>query len=291
MNALPPDLARSLATIGRVIDPAKTAPLLAPLHGPMPGPGVKVERDIHYGPADRNRLNVFTAEPAAAAAQPVLLFVHGGGFVGGDKQVPGTPFHDNIGAWAARHGMVGITMTYRLAPQATWPAGAEDVATAVRWVHENISAHGGDAARLYLMGHSAGATHVSTYAGRPALHRPDGSGLAGLIVSSGIYDLTTFALTDPRFRSYFGEDESLYAGRSALPGVAQSALPILIFHAELDPPPFVQQAERLRDALTQAGHAPRFVSLAGHNHLSGCYSIGTADTAMSGAILDFVGQK
>ena len=148
MNAMP-DLAKNLSAMGRIIDPAATAALYAPLHRLPPYPGVRIARDLHYGPAERNRLDIFTAEPAAAAAQPVLLFVHGGGFVGGDKHDPGTPFHDNIGAWAARQGMVGVTMTYRLAPQAPWPAGAEDVATAVRWVRDNIGEHGGDPARLY----------------------------------------------------------------------------------------------------------------------------------------------
>jgi triacylglycerol lipase len=290
MNAMPQDIARGLAAIGRVIDPPATTALYAPLHGPTPGPGVRVERDVQYGPADRNRLDIFAVDPAGATAKPVLMFVHGGGFVGGDKQVPDTPFHDNIGTWAARHGIVGVTMTYRLAPQAPWPAGPEDVAAAVRRVRENISAHGGDPARLYLMGHSAGATHVATYVGQPKFHGPDGPGLAGLILSSGIYDLTTFALTDPRYRAYFGEDESLYAARSALPGLVQGAVPLMVIHAELDPPPFVQQAETIRDALTRAGKAPRFLRLAGHNHLSGTCSIGTADASLSGPILDFVGN-
>ncbi len=169
MNVAPPDLAKGLAAIGRAIDPAATAALYAPLHRLPPYSDVRIARDIHYGPAERNRLDIFTAEPAAAA-RPVLLFVHGGGFVGGDKHVAGSPFHDNIGAWAARHGMVGVTMTYRLAPQAPWPAGAEDVATAVRWVRDNIGQYGGDPARLFLMGHSAGATHVSTYVAHPAIH-------------------------------------------------------------------------------------------------------------------------
>ncbi len=291
MNVAPPDLAKGLAAIGRTIDPPATAALYAPLHGLPPYPGVRIARDIQYGPAERNRLDVFSAEPAAATARPVLLFVHGGGFVAGDKHTPGTPFHDNIGVWAARHGLVGVTMTYRLAPQAPWPAGAEDVAAAVRWVRDNIGQYGGDPARIYLMGHSAGATHVSTYVAHPAIHGADGPALAGLILSSGIYDLRTFPLTDERYRSYYGEDASLYAERSALPGLAQSALPVLLIHAELDPPPFVQQAEGLRDALSQAGSAPRFLGLAGHNHLSGSYSIGTADTAMSGAILAFIGKS
>ncbi len=288
MNAMP-NLAKNLSAMGRIIDPAATAALYAPLHSLTPDPGVRIERDIQYGLAERNRLDVFTAAPAAGAARPVLLFVHGGGFVGGDKHVQDSPFHDNIGAWAARHGMVGVTMTYRLAPQAPWPAGAEDVAAAVHWVLDNIGTRGGDPARLYLTGHSAGATHVATYVAQPALQGPDGPGLAGLIISSGIYDLTTFPQNE-RYRSYFSDDQSLYAARSALPGLTHITQPLLLIHAELDPPPFVQQAEVLREALTRAGRPPRFLRLTGHNHLSGNYSIGTADTLLSGAVLKFVGK-
>ena len=48
-------------------------------------------------------------------------------FVAGDKSAPGTPYHDNVALWAARSGMVGVTMNYRLAPEHRWPSGAEDV--------------------------------------------------------------------------------------------------------------------------------------------------------------------
>src|SRR6266481_3429148 len=50
----------------------------------------------------------------------------------------------------------GVKVNYRLAPQAMWPAGAEDLADVVQWVSANIAARGGDPARIYLMGHSAG---------------------------------------------------------------------------------------------------------------------------------------
>ena len=91
------------------------------------------------------------------------MFVHGGGFVGGDKHVPGTPMYDHIGAWAVRNGWVGVTITYRLAPEHTWPAGAQDVAAAVQWVRDNIASYGGDPSRIVLAGHSAGSVHVASY--------------------------------------------------------------------------------------------------------------------------------
>jgi acetyl esterase/lipase len=49
-----------------------------------------------------------TGRGSAGEPAPVFLFVHGGGFVGGDKHVPGTPMYDHIGAWAVRHGWVGL---------------------------------------------------------------------------------------------------------------------------------------------------------------------------------------
>ena len=63
-----------------------TFALMAP-HAPRPGPEVEVHRDVAYGPDPRHRLDVFV--PAAGADRaPVLVFVHGGGFVMGDKGAP-----------------------------------------------------------------------------------------------------------------------------------------------------------------------------------------------------------
>ena len=91
------------------------------------------------------------------------MFVHGGGFVRGDKHIPGSPQYDLVGAWAVRHGYVGVTMTYRLAPGHVWPAGAEDVAAAVGWLQRNIAAYGGDPGKIVVAGNSAGAVHVASY--------------------------------------------------------------------------------------------------------------------------------
>ena len=124
---MPEEIAWKLLELGRVIDPPKTAALYAPLQEKEPYQGVKIERDVKYGPADRNLLDVFMPEPALSSPRPVLIFVHGGAFVGGNKRTaPDSPFYDNIMLWAAKNGFVGVNVTYRLAPQAPWPAGAEE---------------------------------------------------------------------------------------------------------------------------------------------------------------------
>src|SRR5207237_1187791 len=162
MAQMPPDIAEKIAAIGRVVDPAKTGEIYTPLQEKEPCAGIKVARDVKYGPDARNVVDVFTAE-GATGARPVLMFVHGGGMIRGIKHAPGSAFYDNVMVWAARNGMVGVNIEYRLAPQHPWPAGAEDMGAAVRFVAEHAATYGADPAKIFLMGHSAGAAHVSTY--------------------------------------------------------------------------------------------------------------------------------
>ena len=282
-----PDIAAKIAAIGRVIDPVKTAAIYAPLHDREPYADVTVTRDIRYGPADRNLLDVFTAD-GAPEGRPVLLFVHGGGFTGGNKATPGSPFYDNVPLWAARNGLVGVNMTYRLAPQHPWPAGPEDVGAALRWVADNIATYGGDPSKIVLFGHSAGATHAGTYAAMPQFHGPKGIGIAALILTSGIYDFSDFP-TNEGYQSYFGTDTSLYAERSPIGGLGKLTVPSMVVYAELDPPPFVPQYEKLVAAMADApGGRPRALMLPQHSHLSLGYAIGTDDAALTGPILDFI---
>jgi triacylglycerol lipase len=286
---VPADIAAKLQDLGRVIDPPKTAPLYAPLQEKEPYSGVKIERDVKYGDADRNLLDVFMPE-AGSSFRPVLIYVHGGGFVAGNKHLPGSPFYDNVMLWAVKNGFVGVNVTYRLAPQATWPAGAEDLATAVQWVSQNITQRGGDPVRIFLMGHSAGAIHVASYVSHPELYKIKGGGLAGAIMLSGIYDLTATPAGDAE-RTYFGADPARYAERSSLQGLLRSNTPLLIAAAELDPPNFVQQFELLRDAACKrpsgcitAGLLPQ------HSHMSEVYSINTDDMGLTGEIFTFAEQ-
>jgi triacylglycerol lipase len=246
-----------------------------------------VTRNVRFGPdAQRNLLDVFT--PAAAGApRPVLVFVHGGGFTAGARRTGTSPFYDNIMLWAVKNGMVGVNTTYRLAPQHPWPAAQEDLAATITWVRENIAARGGDPNRIYLLGHSAGAAHVAQYIGHPRFHVEPGGGIAGAIFVSGLFDPSS-ATPSPALQAYFGSDASVYANRSALPGMAASRVPMLVAYAELDPSDFHEQAEQAQAALCGAGHCTPLVHLRGHSHMSEVYAINTADTALTDAIRAFV---
>ena len=283
---IPPPIAERLRAIGPVIDPPETAKLYAPSQLREPYAGVQVQRDLRYGPDARNLLDVFV--PAGGGRdRPVFVFVHGGGFIAGNKRTGDSPFYDNIALWAVSQGMVAVNLTYRLAPAHPWPAAQEDLRGAVGWVLQNITARGGDPRRVFLAGHSAGAAHVALYVAQPQFHDAPGSGLAGALLLSGVYDIAPMGGA-PSTKAYFGDDASRYAERSSVAGLAKTPVPLFVQIAELDPPPFHTQADTLRAALCQAGRCPTWLRLAGHSHMSEVYAINTPDRVLSDAMAEFV---
>jgi acetyl esterase/lipase len=283
-----PQIARRVAAIGDVVGPDQASAsraIFAPLHETPPYAGVELLRDARYGPHERHRLDVFS--PAGARDLPVLVFVHGGGFVAGDKSTAGTPYHDNVGLWAARTGMVGVTMNYRLAPEHRWPSGAEDVGAAVGWLAANVAAHGGDPSRVVLMGSSAGATHVAGYVG---MDDRDPS-VRGVVLLSGGYDLPLF--DDPSILApYFGADTAALAAASPLPGLVASGLPILFAVAEHDPPVSHRQAAALFGALFERdGRVPPMAFLPGHNHFTEVLHLNAVDDVLGRQVAAFVDER
>ena len=283
-------IASQLRRLGRRFEPdviMKSHALYAPLHETEPYPGVVVTRDLKYGAHERHRLDVFAAQDRARR-RPVLVYVHGGGFIGGDKKAPNSPFHDNIGVWAVRHGLLGVNMTYRLAPQHPWPAGAEDVAATLAWVERHAAAHGGDPERVFLIGSSAGAAHVASCIAFPEFG--PAQNLSGAILLSGIYDLTAFEPNE-LVTSYYGMDSARYAERSSLRGLIATRIPLLVTLAEFDPIDFERQALNLVDGFfARHGQWPNFVRLMGHNHFTTSLQLNTADDYLGRQIHAFVSE-
>ncbi|TNE41791.1 MAG: alpha/beta hydrolase [Sphingomonadales bacterium] len=248
-----------------------------------------IGRDLRYGPHERHRLDIFRKNETCNA--PVLVYVHGGGFVMGDKQLPGLPFYDNVGDFAARSAMVGVTLNYRLAPADRWPSGPEDMAGAIAWLRENIGAYGGDPDRIFLMGQSAGAVHVASYIAHKAFHPPAGPGLAGALLISGLYDIAA-AETNDFNKAYFGEDDAAYSARSTLQGLIDTDISLLATISEFDIPDFQKQAAAFVSAY--AGRHGRFapmLRLSGHNHLSPALEIGSPGSALEDAVTAFIAAQ
>lgn len=292
-------LADKLRALGRVIAPVETTALYAPAHADAPTDGVTATVDIAYGPNPRHRLDVY--EPALRPQQvmPVLIFLHGGGFISGDKQEPNTPYYANIGRHFARRGVLTVLPTYRLAPQHVWPSGALDVAAAVRWTRDNAGRFGGDPSRIVLMGHSAGASHAAAYGFERRHQPPGGSGVAGLVLVSGLYDPALEYLARdvffggqrrPMNDAYYGTDERRYADQAPLRHLDGPYVRTLIVAAELDPLAMQAEAAILFAALCERDKvSPDYIVLRDHSHISEIYSINTPDEALSKPVLDFIG--
>ncbi|WP_169303968.1 alpha/beta hydrolase [Arthrobacter sp. CAU 1506] len=261
-----------------------TDTVYAPLHDLAPFGDVVIERDFVYGDHPRHRLDVFSPKAVSPEKLPVLVFVHGGNFVAGQKHTEGSPFYDNVGAWAVRHGFIGVTISYRLAPAAQYPSGIEDLNAVVAWLRSNIGTLNGNPDHIVLMGASAGAIHVASYLAAAAL---DEAPVAGTILLSGLYDLTVV----PRERvldNYYGTKRDL-APVSPLPGLVQSAVPIMVVVTEMDPPEHQRQFLGLAQALLERnGQLPRMVYLAGHNHFSEVVHLGTDDEVLGTELASFV---
>jgi triacylglycerol lipase len=291
---LPPDVIAQLKALGSTITPElamKSWALLTPFLEKIGYTAPRIVRDLSYGDDPRHLLDVHTADPAAPARPaPVFVFVHGGGFVMGDKHTPGTPRYDTVGAWAVRHGWVGVTMTYRLAPEHTWPAGAQDVAAAVAWIRANIAEYGGDPDKIVVSGNSAGAVHVASYVTGQGADPGQASfeGVRGAALLSGIYEIRPPEPGEPE-HAYYGPHPDPTA--STLPGLLDCQVPLLFSVAEHDPDRFQEAAANVVAAwFARHGALPHLVWAEGHNHMSTVASLGIDESSLDGPLARFVAR-
>jgi len=127
-----------------------------------PKHAVRTHRDIAYvtGPgadAKKHRLDVYAPEGVKNA--PVLVMVHGGAWQHGGKI-----YNLLAGPAFAEHGIVAVSVNYRLSPGTKHPAQIRDVARAFDWVRKHVAEYGGDPRNVFLTGHSAGGHLVALLA-------------------------------------------------------------------------------------------------------------------------------
>lgn len=285
VEQLPQDVIARLRALDSAVTPELAQAswaLLTPFHEKLGYTAPNIVRDLRYGEHERHRLDVHTGGEPSGELAPVVVFVHGGAFVAGDKSHPGTPVYDLVGAWAVRHGWVGVNMTYRYAPEVKWPAGAADVAAAVGWLRANIAQYGGDPDRIIVAGNSAGATHVADFA---AGHGGDLAGVRGVALISGIYTARP-ALPGAAPHPYYGTPDPVQA---SLPCLVESHVPLLFAVAERDPERFQAAIAELTAAwLARHRTVPNIVWMDGHNHMSAVGSLGVDEAALGVPLARFI---
>jgi len=287
-TGFPPGVAAQIAAIGAKFDPevlAQTRALYAPFVTRQSTSGVTITPDIAYGTDTRQKLDLYRPE---GRRLPILVYIPGGGYVGGDKNADGV-FMVNLGIYFARHGMLTAIANYRLAPAHPWPAGAEDVAGAIGWARAQGEAHGGDPNRVFLFGQSAGATHAASYLFDPQFHGAGGVGVkAAVVMSGGAYRLGSKLAGNQA--AYFGTDATQYEARSPITHVGKSKVPLLLSVAEYDPGALTAPSYDLARAVSlRDGKSPQFQYARGHNHVSTVMSLGSNQDDVGARVREFLG--
>lgn len=216
-------------------------------------------RGVRYGSDPAQRLDVIA--PDAPGPHPVLVFFHGGGWHSGSPED-----YRFVGRQFARAGYVVVLAGYRLGSDGVYPRMLEDGAAALAWVRNNAPAHRGDPARVFLMGHSAGAHSAvmlgleRQWLGRAGVEDGFVKGVVGL---SGPYDF--FPFTSDSARNAFGHvaDPALTQPITFARG---DAPPMLLLTGAADETVRPRNAEALARALSAAGLPTRAVILPGLTH-------------------------
>ena len=191
-------------------------------------PATRVERDVAYGAAAAQRIDVYV--PDGARNAPILLMVHGGGWIIGDKGNAGS-VANKVRHWLPR-GYIVASTNYRMARPPNALEQAEDVGRALAFVQANAASWGGDGSRVVLLGHSSGAHLVALLTAAPAVAAASGAKpwLGTVALDSAALDLV--ALMNARharlYDRVFGADPGRWAELSPLHRLAARPLPMLL---------------------------------------------------------------
>lgn len=217
----------------------------------LPGHGAGAGGAAHA----KQALDVYVCPPPPHTPrqplQPVVLFVHGGGWQRGDRDAGPAGLYRNVGAALARRGLTVVVPSYRLHPHANYQASLADLAAAAGWAAAHAARYGGDARDgLWLAGHSAGAHLTALLAAQrhwlallPATAPPAPPvAVAGYVGLCGVYDLGALAAAPLGAALFttpvFGEDPEALARASPVhsleAGSRLATRPALLLNAEDD---------------------------------------------------------
>jgi acetyl esterase/lipase len=227
-------------------------------------------RDLSYGDHGRhNRLDIWRrADLPSDAGAPVLVQVHGGAWMVGEKRGQAHPLMAHL----AERGWVCVTINYRLSPRAQWPDHIVDVKRALAWTRANIPEHGGDPSFVAITGGSAGG-HLAALAAltpdlsgfQPGFQEADTS-VAAAVPFYGVYDFANRDGSAGRalvpflerrvMRSRLADNRAVWDEASPLSHVRPDAPPFFVLHGTNDVLVPVEQARSFVRALRATSRNP-----------------------------------
>ncbi len=185
-----------------------------------------IRKDISYGSrsANKNLLDVFYEE--GKKDLPVLLFIHGGSWMTGSKDL-----YSTLGGNFLKKGFVTVVISYRLFPTTDVFGMVEDCRDALQWCKNEIGNFGGDANRIYLAGHSAGG-HLAAVAG--LRENIPSENIAGFILIDAFglcafHFLSEHGMLVPEFLAdIFGREKERWSGVSPEKLLKENLPPFLV---------------------------------------------------------------
>lgn len=203
---------------------------------------------VAYATGTGHELDIY--RPHDGKPAPVVVFFYGGSWQTGQRQD-----YRFVGASLASHGVLAIIPDYRKSPEHPFPAFMHDAAAAVAWAKAHAANYGGDPARVFVMGHSAGA-HIAVLLATDARYLQDVGmkprDLAGVIGLAGPYDF--LPITDPRIKAVFGA-ETDWPQSQPVNFVDGDEPPFLLMHGASDNKVWPANSEHLAQKL-RARHEP-----------------------------------
>jgi acetyl esterase/lipase len=224
-----------------------------------------------YGDGARQRIDMFSCGTPGA---PTLVYIHGGYWQMNDKEP-----YAFVGEAPLATGFNLALMEYTLAPAARLDAIVAEVRAAVAWVISHAKEYGGDPARVFVSGHSAGG-HLTAMA-------MDDPRVAGGVAISGIYDLEPIRLN--YLNDKLGLDVAEAERNSPmrhLPAKA-GALVVTVGLGEL--PELIRQSEEYAAAWTKKGLRGRYLPVPKHDHFSILEELAQPDGRILAALKEMAG--
>ena len=217
--------------------------------------------DLAYGRDPRQVLDLYLPD---APSPRLLVFIHGGGWRGGDKQQ-----YRALGELLSSFGYAVALPNHRLAPEHPLPAQAEDAAAAIACVLRYAPESGIQPRGVLLGGHSSGAHLAALLAVHPDLGETIAPcDIAGVICISGVYDLTAYAAASGYLAPVFGDAPGVWADASPLRHVGAGAPPFFFAYAEHDVPGAAEQAQAMARELRRHGGFASVTAVPGRDHVS-----------------------
>jgi acetyl esterase/lipase len=226
--------------------------------------------DLRYGPDERNRIDYF----AARHGGPVLAFIHGGYWQMREKES-----FSFLAAGPLAHGINVALIGYTLAPEKRLDGIVAETRAATGWLRDNLAKYGGDPARLFVSGWSAGG-HLTAM----ALAEP---GVAGGLAISGIYDLEPIRLN--YLNEKLGLDEAESRRNSPLLHLPKRSPPLVVAYGGAELPELRRQSEEFARARAEAGLPGRAAPLHGLDHFSILEELARPDGAVTALARELIG--